>query len=340
MVIGVLIMHDIWNPWHGCKKCSPGCQNCYMYYLDEQRGVGKSSDEVYITNNFDYPLRKDRHKQFKVKSGERIRVNMTSDTFLEEADEWRDDMWDIVRKRPDVIFWFLTKRPERMLNHLPFDWGDGWDNCFINVTCENQDMFDIRYRYLVDLPAKHKGLCLAPLISDIDISPILKSDCIDEVSVGGENYNNPRPCHFEWVKHIANTCAEYRVNFYWYETGMNFYIDNKRYFLPNRKAQSEFAYFSNLNHAYYDIEFDLRDIDGNLLTNAYKRHYNLNHCLFCSNQDMCNGCSKCGNCGSNYALVDKKMLHYYQNVIQADRLINHGNFDKTLYYNGLYNHLD
>ena len=30
-------MHDIWNPWHGCKKCSEGCENCYMYFLDEQR---------------------------------------------------------------------------------------------------------------------------------------------------------------------------------------------------------------------------------------------------------------------------------------------------------------
>ena len=31
-------MHDIWNPWHGCKKISPGCANCYMYTLDKQRG--------------------------------------------------------------------------------------------------------------------------------------------------------------------------------------------------------------------------------------------------------------------------------------------------------------
>jgi protein gp37 len=31
-------MHDIWNPWHGCVKCSEGCQNCYMYYLDKLRG--------------------------------------------------------------------------------------------------------------------------------------------------------------------------------------------------------------------------------------------------------------------------------------------------------------
>ena len=37
-------LHDIWNPWHGCVKCSEGCQNCYMYFLDrmrDQNGVQK-----------------------------------------------------------------------------------------------------------------------------------------------------------------------------------------------------------------------------------------------------------------------------------------------------------
>ena len=33
-------MHDIWNPWHGCRKCSEGCAHCYMYYLDGLRGQG------------------------------------------------------------------------------------------------------------------------------------------------------------------------------------------------------------------------------------------------------------------------------------------------------------
>lgn len=28
-------MHDIWNPWHGCIKCSEGCEHCYMYFLDK-----------------------------------------------------------------------------------------------------------------------------------------------------------------------------------------------------------------------------------------------------------------------------------------------------------------
>ncbi|MBF1123937.1 MAG: DUF5131 family protein, partial [Solobacterium sp.] len=28
-------MHDTRNPWHGCKKISEGCANCYMYFLDQ-----------------------------------------------------------------------------------------------------------------------------------------------------------------------------------------------------------------------------------------------------------------------------------------------------------------
>ena len=32
---------EIWNPWHGCKKYSEGCENCYMYFLDKQRSGRK-----------------------------------------------------------------------------------------------------------------------------------------------------------------------------------------------------------------------------------------------------------------------------------------------------------
>ena len=38
-------MNDIWNPWHGCKKYSEGCENCYMYYLDSQRD--KDGSDIY-----------------------------------------------------------------------------------------------------------------------------------------------------------------------------------------------------------------------------------------------------------------------------------------------------
>ena len=111
-------LHDIWNPWHGCVKCSEGCQNCYMYFLDRMRN--QNGAEIYKTKSgFSYPLQKDRTGHYKIQSGEQIRVCMTSDFFLEEADPWRAEAWDIMRQRSDVVFFLLTKRPQRVRECLP-----------------------------------------------------------------------------------------------------------------------------------------------------------------------------------------------------------------------------
>lgn len=82
-------MKDIWNPWHGCIKISEGCENCYMYFLDKSRNLN-GSDIYKVKTNFNLPLKKDRQGNYKIKSGEIIRVCMTSDFFLEEADNWRN----------------------------------------------------------------------------------------------------------------------------------------------------------------------------------------------------------------------------------------------------------
>jgi len=42
-------MHDTWNPWHGCKKISEGCANCYMYFLDQMRAQDGSL--IRLTNS-------------------------------------------------------------------------------------------------------------------------------------------------------------------------------------------------------------------------------------------------------------------------------------------------
>lgn len=96
-------MHDIWNPWHGCVKKSEGCDNCYMYFLDRQRNA--DGRRIYkVKSNFDYPLQKDRSGSYRVMSGEQLRVCMTSDFFLAEADGWRNEAWRIIKQRPDVVF--------------------------------------------------------------------------------------------------------------------------------------------------------------------------------------------------------------------------------------------
>jgi len=309
-------MHDIWNPWHGCHKISPGCQNCYMYALDQMRDLDISkSNTVYRTNGFNDPLKKDRKKNYKIKPGERIRVNMTSDTFVEEADAWRDEMWNIIKTRSDVVFWLLTKRPERIMANLPKDWNSGYENVSLNVTCENQDMFDKRWPIFEQIPAKHKGMCLAPLISDIDITPALMSGQIEEVSTGGENYNNPRPCHYEWVSHISDQCYEYKTNFHWYETGTILVKNGIKHRIPNKHMQAVLAGLARLNQIWYPINFNLVDASGNPISkNDYaEKLFNTTSCLNCGNQNMCNGCSQCGKCGNNLTMVTLEELHILQN---------------------------
>ena len=119
----------IWNPWHGCHKVSEGCEHCYMYFLDSQRGLDTS--HVFRTENFTLPIQRRRDGQFKLPSGMTLHVGLSTDFFVEEADQWRDEAWRIIRQRPDIFFRLLTKRPERFADCLPKDWDDGYDNVML-----------------------------------------------------------------------------------------------------------------------------------------------------------------------------------------------------------------
>ena len=88
----------IWNPWHGCKKISPGCLNCYVYRRDAE--FGKDSRKVEKTANFNLPLKKNRKKEFKLQANQgEVYTCMTSDFFLEEADDCRPEVWQMIAAR-------------------------------------------------------------------------------------------------------------------------------------------------------------------------------------------------------------------------------------------------
>ncbi len=288
-------MHDIWNPWHGCRKISEGCNHCYMYFLDRMRD--KDGAEIYKTKaGFRYPLQKDRHGNFKIQSGEMLRVCMTSDFFLEEADCWRNDAWDIIRRRPDVKFFLLTKRPQRVMDCLPFDWGDGWENVFFNVTCENQRRADERIPIMLDLPFKHKGIMCAPFIGAVSIEKYLAEGQIEQVICGGENYDGARPCNFDWVRALRTECVAHDITFCFIETGTIFVKDGKTYRIPSKQLQSEMAHKSGMNHQGKPINWKLTDNLGFPIIPTYKPYFREN-CLHCGSKPICNGCANCGKCG-------------------------------------------
>ena len=208
--------------------------------------------------------------------------------------------------RPDVRFYLLTKRVPRIAECLPADWGEGYENVELNITCENQRTFDERWPIFERIPAKHKGLNLAPLIGDLDITPALASGQIESVCLGGEGFGGKRPCHYEWVKNISDTCLKYRVNFTFNATGAVFVKDGKTYHIKLQRIQAIQAFRSGLSHFFSKPQFKLYDPrDGHLLNEdeLMKPMFNIYRCLECTSINTCIGCVDCGSC-QQVELVD------------------------------------
>ena len=253
------INDKIWNPWHGCHKCSEGCQNCYAYFLDKR--YGRDTNEVVKNkSDFNLPVKKDREGNWKLPDGAFVRVCMASDFFIEEADAWRNDAWDFIRRRPNVMFSLLTKRAERIKDCLPSDWGDGWDNVTFAVSCENQKRLEQRMPYLLDIPAKHRWISLKPFIGEVEIAPYLESGKIETVLAGGENYLGSRPLHYEWVKKVHDACVENDVQLIFGQTGNVFIKDGNEYKIRSRTEQMIQDLKSGLHYPPVDIDAEVKAI--------------------------------------------------------------------------------
>lgn len=223
----------IWNPWHGCHKISPGCANCYVYRRDES--IGKDASVVTKTGDYDLPLKKDRHGQYKLTAGDGVIFTcMTSDFFLEDADEWRQDCWDMIRQRNDLQFHIITKRIDRFAKCTPPDWGDGWDHVTICCTCENQDRADHRLPIFLSLPIKHREIISEPMLEEIDIEKYLSDGLIEHVCCGGESGDNARPCDLRWIQEVRRQCIRCGVPFTFRQTGAVFIKEGKVYHLERK----------------------------------------------------------------------------------------------------------
>lgn len=225
-----------WNPWHGCHKYSPGCLNCYVYRRDAKYELDASA--VRKNAAFDLPVRRLRDGTYKLKGPEEVFTCFTSDFFLAEADEWRAEVWRMMRVRSDLHFFFITKRILRFRERLPEDWGDGYPNVTIGVTCENQAMADERLPYFLSLPVKHRLIICEPMLEGIDLSPYL-SRAIERVAIGGESGENARMMRYEWAVSIHSQCKAAGVPLYFKQTGARFEKDGKVYRIPRKHQFSQ-----------------------------------------------------------------------------------------------------
>ena len=190
-----------WNPWIGCTKVSPGCDHCYMFR--EQRQYGNDPEIVRRSKTkFDAPL--------KMHGSRLIFTCSWSDWFHIDADQWRDEAWEIIRRTPQHTYQILTKRPGRILRHLPDDWGDGYPNVWLGTSVETNEYLS-RVRVLRDVPAALRFISAEPLLGSL---PDLDLDGIGWVITGGESGPEHRPIDIEWVRQIRDACLAAGIPFH------------------------------------------------------------------------------------------------------------------------------
>jgi protein gp37 len=208
------------NPWWGCTKVSPGCDNCYAQVFDNRLGGGhwgKGAPRRIFSDKHWSQLGK---WQTEAKaSGAPIKVFCASmaDVMDDEAPEGQlDRLYEQINACPDLIFQLLTKRPHRYADRLPVS-GFVHRNVRLGATCEDQHFYDVRW------PILHRIASAQGLISWISYEPALGPLTIkrhvtapDWIIFGGETGSETqrRPMEQSWAENLMDECAGTGTRFF------------------------------------------------------------------------------------------------------------------------------
>jgi len=170
----------------------------------------------------------------KLPEGDKVFVCSWSDFLHEAADKWRPDAWEIIRQRPDLVFQILTKRPHRMRDCLPLDWGNGYPNVWLGITAENQQRFEERWMYLQTTPAVVRFVSVEPMLSRVsmmdalprckvngELLEVYKKGIVGYVAwviCGAESGPNARPMDPIWPQNLLLQCRKSGVPFFFKQT--------------------------------------------------------------------------------------------------------------------------
>jgi protein gp37 len=231
---GIAWTNSTFNPWIGCTKVSPGCDNCYAEALDKRhRWKGATHWGVGVPrmrtgkSNWHQPVKWNRQAD---ESGERHLVFCASlaDVFDNEVPlEWRADLFDLIYATPHLTWLILTKRIGNVAKLMPWDHclaGGPPKNVWLGASIVNQEEADRDIPKLLATPATKRFVSYEPAQGPVDwanacakhrtsdrdgveLCGMLRH--LDWIIVGGESSQGAakaRPFHIEWARKTVRQC--------------------------------------------------------------------------------------------------------------------------------------
>lgn len=237
---GISWTDSTFNPWVGCQRVSPGCENCYAEALDKRTGGGidpvdkvkklrwgpKAPRVRTSIANWRKPIQWNAAAQ-KLKTRRRVFCSSLADVFedREELSDWRRDLFSLISGTPWLDWQLLTKRPENIdrlwpgiyhpknqgiFEDCPPPSSTAWPNVWLGTTVEDQKRAKERLPHLLEIPAAVHFVSCEPLLERVDLSTWLDDldvpgpPPIDWVIVGGESGPGARFFDLEWARAIRD----------------------------------------------------------------------------------------------------------------------------------------
>lgn len=198
------------NPWIGCTKVSPACDNCYAAEMMDSRykrakwGPGEARVRTGASN-WQQPRKWNRIAE---RDGTRPFVFCASlaDVFDNEVDpNWRCDLLALIEATPNLVWLLLTKR---VGNVLKMTGGVLPANVAIGATMANQEEYDRDRMKLAGVKDEARPLftfgSFEPMLGPV----ILDKHAPDWIIVGGESGGNARPMNLDWARSLKRQSAE------------------------------------------------------------------------------------------------------------------------------------
>ena len=208
------------NPWIGCTKVSPGCDNCYAEAFDNRLGGGlwgKGAPRRTFGEKHWSQLFKWQKEAKDTGTSLYIFVASMADVMDDEAPAGElQRLYDHINECPDLTFQLLTKRPHRYAERLPVG-GFRHGNVWLGTTCENQHFYDIRW------PILHRVSAAMGLVSWISYEPAIVtlsmknwSNVPDWIICGGESGadSKRRPMELAWAENVRDECLSSGTKFF------------------------------------------------------------------------------------------------------------------------------
>lgn len=173
-----------------------------------------------------------------------------------DLDSLRSQIWRMVVDTPNLMWQFLTKRPENVTQMVPDSWLKSWpSNVMTGTSPCDQKTADKCIPELLKVPGR-RFLSFEPLLGRIDIGfdawfhadydrtrPASELPCAIQIGegihwciIGGESGPRARACNIEWIRDIVSQCRAAGVPCFVKQLGASYYEPEREWLERERPS--------------------------------------------------------------------------------------------------------